>query len=168
MQEDVGFELPSWVDLEEGLRPDSAAVEDEPGMPRFGWQRVAAACLEVDFKPHRLLPTMASAERALMLSQAGPLAAVPFVVFTTCLFTQFGSKQFRTLLRRLHLPLLLSTRYCWCGRPFNCLGHHRAACSVAGILGQSVSVGERGRAGLQGSRGTRPDERHGPRDGPCA
>ena len=64
--QDVGFELPSWVDLADGLRPNSAAVEDEPGMPRFGWQRVAAACLEVDFKAHRLLPTMASAERAQM------------------------------------------------------------------------------------------------------
>ena len=40
--QDVGFELPSWVDLAEGLRPNSATVEDEPGMPRFGWQRVAA------------------------------------------------------------------------------------------------------------------------------
>ena len=29
-----------------------------------------------------------------------------------------------------------STRYCRCGRPFDCLGHHRAACSVAGILGK--------------------------------
>ena len=80
---------------------------------------------------------MASAERALMRSQAGPLASVPFVAFPTCRFTQFGSQQFRTLLlRRLHLPLPLSTRYCQCGRPFDCLGHHRAACSVAGILGK--------------------------------
>ena len=163
--QDVGFELPSWVDLAEGLRPNSATVEDEPGLPRFGWQRVATACLEVDFKTHRLLPTMASAERALMRSQAGPLASVPFVAFPTCRITQFGSQQFRTLLlRRLHLPLPLSTRYCRCGRPFDCLGHHCAACSVAGILGKRGFPldGERGCTGLQGSRGTSPDERHGP------
>ena len=131
------FELPSWVDLAEGLRPNFAAVEDELGMPRFGWQRVAAVCVEDNFKTHRLLPTMASAERAQMRSQAGPLASVPFVAFPSCRFAQFGSQQFRTLLlRRLHLPLPLSTRYCRCGRPFDCLGHHRAACSVAGILGK--------------------------------
>ena len=64
--------------------PNSAAVEDEPGMPRYGWQRVA---VEVDFKAHRLLPTMASAEPALMRSQSGPLASVPFVPFLTCRFT---------------------------------------------------------------------------------
>ena len=72
------------------------------------------------------LHTKASAERALMRSQAGPLASVPFVAFPTCRFTQFGSQQ----------PLPLSTRYCLCGRPFDWLGHHRAACSVAGILGK--------------------------------
>ena len=33
---------------------------------------------------------------------------------------------------------------------------------------ERVPVGERGREGLQGSRSTSPDERHGPRDGPCA
>ena len=60
---------------------------------------------------HRLLPTMASAEGALMRSQSGPLASIPFVAFPTCRFTQFGSQQFRTfLLRRLHLPVPLSTR----------------------------------------------------------
>ena len=26
--------------------------------------------------------------------------------------------------------------YCWCGRPFDYFAHHRAACSVEGILGK--------------------------------
>ena len=126
--QDVGFELPSWVDLAEGLRPNSAAVEDEPGMPRFGWQRVAAACLEVDFKTHRLLPTTASAERALMRSQAGPLASVPVVAFPTC--------SSPSLVANSSAPsFFVASTF-----PFPCplatAGVAVAACSVAGILGK--------------------------------
>ena len=40
--------------------------------------------------------------------------------------------------------------------------HHHAACSVRDSGEERVSVGERGWMGLQGSRGTSPDERHGP------
>ena len=40
------------------------------------------------------------------------------------------------MFRRVHLPLPLSTRNCRCGRPLDSLGHHRAACAVAGVLGR--------------------------------
>ena len=40
------------------------------------------------------------------------------------------------LRRRLGLSLLLSSRTCRCGRQLDSLGHHRAACSEAGVLGR--------------------------------
>ena len=40
------------------------------------------------------------------------------------------------LLRRLWQPLPLSSSICRCGRPLDSRGHHRAACSVAGVLGR--------------------------------
>ena len=34
-------------------------------------------------------------------------------------------------------PPSLSSRNCQCGRPLDCLGHHRSACAIAGVLGRS-------------------------------
>ena len=69
-------------------------------------------------------------ERALTLSQSGPLAGVPFHCFPTSYATRMDSEIFRTLLlRRLRLPLPLNARVCRCGRLPNCLGHHRSACA---------------------------------------
>ena len=39
-----------------------------------------------------------------------------------------------SFLRRLRLPLPLSSHSCRCGRLLDCLGHHRASCSRAGVL----------------------------------
>ena len=51
----------------------------------------------------------------------------------------WGYKQH--LLRRLHLPLLLAVRKCWCGRPLDACGQHRAACARSGVLaGRGWSV----------------------------
>ena len=40
------------------------------------------------------------------------------------------------LLRRLQLRLPLTVRTCRCGRSLDALGHHRAACARAGVLGR--------------------------------
>ena len=54
-----------------------------------------------------------------------------------CVPTTFDPQPFRVLmLRRIHLPLPLSISNCRCGRPLDSLGHHRAACAVAGVLGR--------------------------------
>ena len=39
-------------------------------------------------------------------------------------------------MRRFRLPLPLSSRQCRCGRSLDFFGHHRAACSRAGVLGR--------------------------------
>ena len=51
--------------------------------------------------------------------------------------TRIDPEPFRVLLlRRLRSPLPLCVRNCWCGRPHDVLGHHRAACSTTGALGR--------------------------------
>ena len=40
----------------------------------------------------------------------------------------------KLLLKRLRMPLLLSVRSCVCDRRLDLFGHHRAACSRAGVL----------------------------------
>ena len=43
---------------------------------------------------------------------------------------------------RLHLPLPFVSHTCRCGRPLDSFGHHRAACSGAGVLGRRGFVVE--------------------------
>ena len=73
----------------------------------------------------------------MLCSQGGPLSGLPFTTLPLSPLQRFDSHLFRVLLlRRLHLPLPLSSRACRCGRPLDCLGHHRASCSRAGVLGR--------------------------------
>ena len=73
----------------------------------------------------------------MLRSQRGPLASIAFTSFPSDRSARFDSAPFRVLLlRRLRLPLPLTVRSCRCGRPLDALGHHRAACATAGVLGR--------------------------------
>ena len=86
---------------------------------------------------HHVLASAHGPAQAMMRSQRGPLARVPFVSFPIDRTSRFDPAAFRTLLlRRLRLPPPLSVRNCQCGRPLDALGHHRAACATAGVLGR--------------------------------
>ena len=131
-----GFEVPSWSAVTAGQRPPIMEVEDrEPGIPRQGWQHAAAFRIESSFRTEILMPRMSPVEQALLRSQSGPCAGVPFSACPSSPLTRIDSALFRVLLqRRLHLPLPLSKRICGCGRPLDPFGHHRAACSRTGAL----------------------------------
>ena len=61
-----------------------------------------------------------------------------------------GGQPFRVLLlRRLRLPLLLSSRTCRCGRQLDSLGHHRTTSPEAGVPGWRSLLGD----GLTSFRG---------------
>ena len=52
-------------------------------------------------------------------------------------YTHIEPQLFRVLLlRRLRLPLPLSSRTCRCGRVLDVFGHHRVSCAMAGVLGR--------------------------------
>ena len=113
------------------------AEEVEPNQPKFGWQQCASRSLETKFLNERVWPRMTEAERALLRSQQRvPLASAGVTALPTTRATRMDGQPFRILLlRRLWLPLPLSSRTCRCGRQLDSLGHHRAACSEAGVLG---------------------------------
>ena len=127
----AGFDVPSWEDLAEGRRPEGTSEDGDLCQLRIGWQKQAATCLEKQFLSRDVWPGLLEHERAMLLSQQG------LILFPTDRVSRFDSQPFRILLlRRLQLPLSLSVRSCRCGRPLDTLGHHRAACATAGVLGR--------------------------------
>ena len=132
-----GYGAPGWRVLltaqPEGL---AARVPGVLAIPHEGWQRDASSFLEQLFLDS-VLPRVSLDQRALLRSQGGPLAALPFTAMPVSPHQRFDSDIFRVLLlRRLSLPLPLSSHSCRCGRPLDCLGHHRASCALAGVLGR--------------------------------
>ena len=66
---------------------------------------------------------------------ARPLASALFTALPTSRVTRVDAQPFRLLLcRRLHLLLPLSM--CTCRCELDMVGHHRAACAMAGVLGR--------------------------------
>ena len=133
----VRMDLPTWEEFAEGTQPQVGEEGQEPTLPRHGWQKRAHECLEDKFVSDEVWPSLSDADRAMVRSQRGPFAAAPFVALPTCRHSTFVPQVFRVLLRRrLRLPLPLSSRSCRCGRLLDPLGHHRAGCSEAGVLGK--------------------------------
>ena len=74
----------------------------------------------------------------LVRSQGSPLAGLPFTAMPLNPHLRFDPDLFRVLLlRRLRLPLPLSSRTCRCGRPLDSLGPHRASC--CGCVGAAAA-----------------------------
>ena len=83
-----------------------------------------------------LFSRMDDSSVAAIRSQGGSGAGLAFSCCPTCRITRLEAQLFRVvLLRRLQLLLPLTTRTCRCGLP-DSLGHHRAACARAGVLGK--------------------------------
>ena len=124
--------VPTWVQIADGFRP---------GQPQEAWEGaepgVPSQAVEECFFIHGVAPRLTDTQQALVRSQCGPLAAVPFTCCPTSSLTRFDTNVFRVLLlRRFWRPLPLSSSVCRCGRPLHAFGHHRSACAVSGVLGR--------------------------------
>ena len=129
---DVSFEVLPWEDLQRGAHELDDA---EPGVRRHGWR--AAQKVDDCFLSGALWPGLSLPSRALLRSQGGPLAGLPFTCFPTAAHSRFDAEPLRVLLlRHLWLPLLPSSRNCRCGVPLNSSDNHRAVCAVAVVLGR--------------------------------
>ena len=135
---DLGFAAPEWRPLATAL--PRRLAERLPGVlsiPEQGWQHDASSIVEQHFLNASIWPQLVPGERALLRSQGGPLSGLPFSALPVSPQFRFDSDLFRVLLlRRRRLPLPLFSYSCRCGRPLDCLGHHRASCSRAGVLGR--------------------------------
>ena len=88
------------------------------------------------FEVH-VFPLLPESGRALVRSQSGTGSGVALSVSPSSIFTRIEPQLFRVLLlRRLRISLPSSRRFCRCGRSLDAFGHHRAACSRAGVLGR--------------------------------
>ena len=136
----------------------------------FSLQRVLhCRVLQSRFAPPRgdsKLPTHQQGFKVLGIP-SGPMASAAFVAIPSMKETRIDPQPFRLLfLRRLRLPLPLQPRSCRCGRPLDVLGHHRAACANAGVLGRRGWVLENVAARVCREAGrTRQDQLGGPRHG---
>ena len=90
---------------------------------------------EQRFRDADLFPRLNASGEALVRSQAGPGAGLALATCPTCRITSLEPQLYRVLLlRRLHLHLPLSERFCRCGQPLDPCCHHRAACARVGVL----------------------------------
>ena len=124
--------------IQVGFTAPGPQVEDHQiGMPGDGWQQAATDAVHTHLVETSVRPRLSATEQAMLRSQGGPLSGVPYSCFPTSALPRFDASQFRVLmLRRLWLPLPPSSRNCRCGRLLDVLGHHRAACAEAGVLGR--------------------------------
>ena len=143
------FEPQSWASLSHGARPPPREPDEfEPGCSRRGWQHEAASRTEVVHRDTWIMPRLTHDERAMLRSQSGPGSGLALSSVPASAALRIESHHFRVLLlRRLRLTLPPVSRTCRCGRLLNPFGHHRAACSRAGVLGRPCyaleSVGAR-------------------------
>ena len=121
-----------------GARPDYGPVVGRlPGTSRQGWQEKASDAVENEFLVANVWPTLGPTEQALLRSQQGPMAGLPFTCMPITMESRFQPQELRVwFLRRLWQPLPLSSLTCRCGRPLDSRGHHRAACPLTGVLGR--------------------------------
>ena len=123
-----------------GTRGSSSSQEPdvyEPRAERLGWQHKASSRVELQFRELQLMPGISEGDRTLMRSQNGSGAGVAFSTTPCTPLTRLWPQLLRVLLwRSLRLPLPFSRRFCRCGRLLDALGHHRAACARAGVLGR--------------------------------
>ena len=134
---ELGFEAPEWGDLARGARPDFEPMANRIPASKHGWQQKASDVVENSFLAQSIWPTLAPPEQALLRSQQGPMAGLPYTCLPISPETTFQQQELRVLfLRRLWQPMPLSSFTCRCGRPLDSRGHHRAACPLAGVLGR--------------------------------
>ena len=55
---DVSYNVPSWEQIADGLRPGVPAEDPEPGVPRHGWQFHAGQAMDDCFFRHRVVPRL--------------------------------------------------------------------------------------------------------------
>ena len=133
----AGIDAPEWGDVDRGQRPRCRPDDEFPGFSRQGWQNFASSQMEEAFFQHNVVPRLEPTEQALVQSQRGLMAGIPFFCPPVSCASRFDVQCFRVLLlRRLWCPLPLSSAICRCGQPLDPRGYHRAACVTSGVLGR--------------------------------
>ena len=109
---------------------DTLIGHNRPGPQHRGWQQPAAKATHQACRAE-VYSHLPPASQALLDSQSGPYASRAFTRIPYTAESTYSSERFRLLmLRRLRVPLPLSTRTCRCRRTLDTLGDHRSACAL--------------------------------------
>ena len=115
-------------------------------MNSFGSQSFASTKMEEVFFGATVWPRLDPTDRALVRSQRGPMASIPFHTPPVSAASRFDPQCLRVLLlRRLWCQLPLSFATCWCGQPLGSRGHHRGFWVAEGIRWRVVRLGSAGK-----------------------
>ena len=102
---------PPWEDLQKGALPRQHGLDDaEPGVKRHGWQFGASQKVDDCFLSGALWPGLSLPSRALLRSQGGPLAGLPFTCFPG---TSPPSLEAPSSFFRSQLPVWPFSRFQW-------------------------------------------------------
>ena len=154
--EQHGWQPPTWNAIVEGEPPPTHPTSHLEG-PTFqkGWQRRATQACHTAFH-NEVDNTLEPPARAMLASQSGPYASRAFTTIPYGPDTSYPPHLFRViLLRRLRLPLPLTSRTCRCRRILDSLGDHRAACAQSGVLRSRAGPLERATARICREAGAR-------------
>ena len=132
----VGFLVPEWTALAGGLRPEPREPEHhEPGAQRAGWQHEAASCITPLSRNVHLASPQPNATGHVEIAERPSRNSIfddPFILFDTV-----GTCSPPGPSPTSPFPSCpLDKRICRCGRLLDAFGHHRAACSRSGVLGE--------------------------------
>ena len=147
----AGVDAPEWGDVDRGQRPGSHPDDEFPRFSRKGWQSFASTQIEEVFFGTDVWPRLNPTDRALVRSQRGPMASIPFHTPPVSAASRFNPQCFRVLLlRRLWCQLPLSSATCRCGQPLDSRG---TTGELAAPRGFWVAEGIRWRVARHGSAG---------------
>ena len=93
----MGVSIPPWEAVAEGLRPQTGDAEREPCQVSHGWKKYAAQTVHEDHRDHVLWPRLSPDQRALVRSQCGPFASVPFTALPVHRVSKMDSEPYRVL-----------------------------------------------------------------------
>ena len=141
-------ECPTWLQLQDGVRPPQIQ-NPEPGEWQRGWQFFASRACEKFHLQNSILPNLQQDQRAMLLSQSGRLASK---VLTVPKGNRSGATEIRPevflaiLRRRLRLPMQVDWHVCpanSCNARLDDRGDHLTSCMRTGRVRRRATALER-------------------------
>ena len=131
------FVPPTWRALADGARPLIRDIDDFERGNSDGWQHEVASRTDEVFR-ERMFASMADGVVAAVRSQGGIRSWSGSFMLPHLPNCETGSPALPCdpSPPNLQLPFPFTERSCRCGLPLDSLGHHRAACARAGVLGK--------------------------------
>ena len=136
----MGLIVPVWEHFASGLKPHhNAPGERENGEQRYVWQKQLQTW-RAPTTEHRCSSILSKRQRALLSSQSGPLASVPFTAVPVHRVGRIDSELHRTLRGASGSHCPFAHRTCLCGRRLDSGRAHQLGCWIGEVMQSKVSL----------------------------